>query len=168
MFGDISPKLPGVKNINTAANITANLPGAWIAYTPTWTAASVNPAIGNGVLSGWYQVFGKTIMVRITLTIGSTTTLGTGTYSWALPFTASPNFQVKTICGSGYIENSGIAGFQCFPRIDTTTLVQCEAPNTTTDTRLADVGPPTAGPVNHPIPFAANDFVRFQFTYESV
>jgi hypothetical protein len=67
--------------------------------------------------------------------------------------------------GIGYIENLGIAGFQCFVRMDNVNKVQLEAPNTTTDTRLADVAPPAAG-INHPIPFATGDFVAFTYTYE--
>lgn len=57
---------------------------AWTAYTPTWTA-SVNPAIGNGTLTGAYRKIGKTLDVRIRMTAGSTTTFGTGDWRFALP-----------------------------------------------------------------------------------
>jgi hypothetical protein len=36
---------------------------SWTSYTPVWTAASVNPVIGNGSLQGWYKVIGKTCCV---------------------------------------------------------------------------------------------------------
>jgi hypothetical protein len=61
--------------------------GTWITYTPTWTAASVNPAIGNGTLTGTYCVIGNVVHFEFILIAGSTTTFGTGAYSWALPFT---------------------------------------------------------------------------------
>jgi hypothetical protein len=62
---------------------------AWTSYTPSWTAASSNPAIGNGTLQGWYKVIGKTCFVRGNIVIGSTTTFGSGEWYISMPFTAS-------------------------------------------------------------------------------
>lgn len=63
---------------------------AWTTYTPTWTAATTNPTLGNGTLVGrWARVDGRTIVAHINLTIGSTTTLGSGAYSFALPVTSA-------------------------------------------------------------------------------
>jgi len=63
--------------------------GAWISYTPVWTAASVNPVIGNGTITGQYKVIGKTCFVRGNVAMGSTTTFGTGEWYISMPFTAS-------------------------------------------------------------------------------
>lgn len=60
----------------------------WVAYTPTWTASTTNPTIGNGTLTGRYHRVGKTIDVAILLTWGSTTTVGSGNYAFALPVAA--------------------------------------------------------------------------------
>jgi hypothetical protein len=57
-------------------------------YTPTWTA-SVNPAIGNGSLSGRYMKIGKMVFVWLNMTAGSTTTFGTGAWHFSLPFIPS-------------------------------------------------------------------------------
>jgi hypothetical protein len=57
---------------------------AWTSYTPTWTA-SVNPALGNGTWACAYNQSGKTVDFRIKLTMGSTTTYGTGTWYLSLP-----------------------------------------------------------------------------------
>lgn len=54
-------------------------------YTPTWTASSVNPSLGNGVLTGTYSRVNKLITVQISLTFGSTTTTGTGDWAFSLP-----------------------------------------------------------------------------------
>jgi len=62
---------------------------AWISYTPTWTAASLNPVIGNGTIEGYYKVIGKTCFVRGNIAMGSTTTFGTGEWYVSMPFTAS-------------------------------------------------------------------------------
>lgn len=58
-------------------------------YTPTWTAASVNPTLGNGSLSGIYIKTGKRVDVQFQLVIGSTTNLGTGIWYFSLPFVPS-------------------------------------------------------------------------------
>jgi hypothetical protein len=62
---------------------------AWTAYTPTWTAASVNPSIGNGTIEGYYKLIGKTCFVRGNIAMGSTTTFGSGEWYVGMPFTAS-------------------------------------------------------------------------------
>jgi hypothetical protein len=60
----------------------------WSAYTPVWTAAAVNPALGDGTLVGTFERHGKTINATIKLTIGTTTTFGTGAYRISLPWRA--------------------------------------------------------------------------------
>lgn len=62
---------------------------AWVSYTPSWTAASVNPVIGNGTITGQYKVIGKTCFVRGNIVMGSTTTFGSGEWYVSMPFTAS-------------------------------------------------------------------------------
>lgn len=59
---------------------------AWAAYasTPTWTSTT-NPAIGNGTIAGHYVQLGKTVHFRVKITMGSTTTYGSGGYSVGLP-----------------------------------------------------------------------------------
>jgi hypothetical protein len=63
--------------------------GAWTSYTPSWTAASTNPAINNGTIEGWYKVIGKTCFVRGNIAMGSTTTYGSGEWYVSMPLTAS-------------------------------------------------------------------------------
>lgn len=59
---------------------------AWTTYTPTWTA-STNPAIGNGTITdtGAYVQIGKTVHFRLKITMGSTTTFGSGGFYVGLP-----------------------------------------------------------------------------------
>jgi hypothetical protein len=58
-------------------------------YSPTWVATGTQPAIGNGTLTGQYAKAGRQCSVRITLTPGSTTTFGTGVWSFTVPFSAA-------------------------------------------------------------------------------
>jgi hypothetical protein len=81
--------------VSGSLTVTASINGVtldntgWIAYTPTWTAASVNPSIGNGTIEGYYKLIGKTCFVRGNIAMGSTTTFGSGEWYVAMPFTAS-------------------------------------------------------------------------------
>lgn len=78
----------------------------WTPYTPVWAATTVNPTLGNGTLLGRYQMLGpKTCAVRFQLTAGTTTTAGTGTYTWTLPFTSSALIGSQT--GTGLLDNPG-------------------------------------------------------------
>lgn len=56
-------------------------------YTLTWTAASSNPSIGNGSTVFRGRLTGKIFEYEIKLKAGSSTTFGTGTWRFALPFT---------------------------------------------------------------------------------
>lgn len=61
---------------------------AWTTYTPTWSGPTP-PTLGNGTLTGRYIKIGRTVTVSIILTVGSTTTLGSGAYTYSLPFTVA-------------------------------------------------------------------------------
>jgi len=60
----------------------------WTQYTPVWTAASVNPVIGNGTITGSYTIIGKTCFVRGNVAMGSTTTFGSGEWYISMPVPA--------------------------------------------------------------------------------
>lgn len=70
---------------------TETFTGDYVAYTPAWTAASSNPSLGNGSIVGLYQELGETIAFRIVLAMGSTTTYGTGAWSFGLPVNGTGN-----------------------------------------------------------------------------
>lgn len=75
----------------------------WTSYTPTWTASTTNPTIGNGTLLGSYSQAGKLVHFRIRVTFGSTSTVGSGTYFWTLPVTA---ISTHIAVAQGFIRNS--------------------------------------------------------------
>jgi hypothetical protein len=54
-------------------------------YVPAWTSTGTAPVIGNGTKSGYWWVSGDWIDVMIEITMGSTTTFGTGSWSYSLP-----------------------------------------------------------------------------------
>ena len=77
--------------------------GAWTTYTPTWTASTTNPALGNGTLVGRYMKVGRTVTAHVNLITGSTTTYGSGVYSFALPATSAN-------AGSTYVGGAHLLG----------------------------------------------------------
>lgn len=80
--------------------------GAWTTYTPTWTTSGTPPALGNGTLVGRYkQLDANTVLVHISLTAGTTTTFGTGTWSFALPVAAVAGQGAQYL--TGHILDSG-------------------------------------------------------------
>lgn len=66
----------------------------WVAYTPAWTAATTNPVIGNGTLTGKYVKLGSLVYYKYLLVAGSTTTYGSGNYRFSLPFVPSSDVSI--------------------------------------------------------------------------
>lgn len=55
----------------------------WASWTPTWT----NLTVGNGTVTAKYTQLGKTVIARVSVAFGSTTSIG-GSVSFTLPVTA--------------------------------------------------------------------------------
>jgi len=74
-------------------DVQALYAAAWVAFnSPTlvWSANTTAPALGNGTLLGRYQLQGnKGIRFQGRLTIGTTSTFGTGFWIFNVPFSAT-------------------------------------------------------------------------------
>ena len=84
----------------TATNTGATGPSAsdalaWTTYSPSWTAGVTNPVIGNGTITGRYKAIGKTVFVSVNISMGSTTTYGTGTWRISLPVDAYASYSAS-------------------------------------------------------------------------
>jgi hypothetical protein len=104
----------------------------WAAYTPTWTASTTNPTLGNGTLTGAWTQIGATVHFRIVLTFGSTTNVGSGTYTWTLPTAAA---DTQSCVGKANIRDDSAGANRtrsCRNATATTTLLQDEAGATVT------------------------------------
>lgn len=130
---------------------------AWTPYTPSWTAATTNPVLGNGTLNGFYVAAGKLTVVRIELTTGGTTTYGSGAYRFSLPFTS-----VAVLSGAGASLGNAIcfdtsAGTRAFRHIwhGATTYVQLKDDTGVDVTQAA------------PFTWASGDSCSLQFVYEA-
>src|SRR5262245_26789338 len=57
-------------------------------FTPTWGNTGTANSLGKGSISGSYITAGKLVIFRILLTWGSTTSSGSGNWTFTLPATA--------------------------------------------------------------------------------
>jgi hypothetical protein len=60
----------------------------WTTYSPSWTASTTNPDIGDGTITGRYKAIGKTVFVSVKINMGTTTTYGSGQWRVSLPVDA--------------------------------------------------------------------------------
>jgi hypothetical protein len=101
-------------NLNTLRDFAKAASEAWTTYGSgaSWTASTSNPAIGNGTWNGRYAQANKLVDFTVKITMGTTTTYGTGTYRVALPVsmsTSSPGrFLVVVTDSSGGTTFHGI------------------------------------------------------------
>ena len=139
---------------------SANLPGMTSetlddyeegAYTPAWTAASVNPVLGNGSLSAKYVIVGGLCNIQISLTIGSTTTFGTGEWAFSLPVASA-----AASTGQACALDSGTAFFIGACKIDSGGTVLGVFSN--------NAG--TGWSPSQPFTWAANDRIELSLTYQ--
>lgn len=65
--------------------------GDYVSYTPSWTASTTNPTLGNGSLAAKWTRVGGQIHTIGTLILGSTSNGGTGTWSMSLPVANASN-----------------------------------------------------------------------------
>lgn len=80
-----------------------------VAYTPVWSTSGAQPALGNGTLVGQYERKGKQVRVHVEFVAGSTTTFGSSTFQFSLPFTNNATYSAR---GVGDI-NIGGTLFDC-------------------------------------------------------
>lgn len=84
----------GVTNTGGIASMYLQRTNA--SYVPQWTSSGTQPTLGDGTISGSYDQNGRQIHAFGVLTIGSTSTFGTGTYRFSLPFTNATGIRIGT------------------------------------------------------------------------
>jgi hypothetical protein len=135
---------------------------AWTSYTPTFSAAGVPAAIGNGTITGAYKQRGKTIQGRISFTAGSTTTYGTADLTISTPAGLNPVATGVNGIGSGWIfDTSAGAYYQC--TVDNNNGNNFSMRPFTLGGTYATIGT-ASGTV--PMTFATGDTIKFFFSYE--
>lgn len=136
--------------------------GAWTSYTPTFGSAGTAPAVGNGSLVGQYMKIGRTVLMSVVLTVGSSTTFGSGNLNFSLPATVSA-------AAAGAVLNCSTS------RTGTQNFVVGAAPlsnNGTTTGTIWFASPSTTGDwdawtTSTPWTLASGDVVRVWGTYQA-
>ena len=100
------------KNV-TAAGLAARYFNK--SYSPAWTASGVNPTIGNGTIVGRSVRSGNRIKGAIEITMGSTTTFGSGEYRFSLPARAASSKPAQI--GVAYLLDWGSANYRAVTQI---------------------------------------------------
>ena len=98
------------------ANIEYNTTTISKAYAPIWNAGGTAPVLGNGTIVGNYTQIGNMVTAEIVLTMGSTTTFGTGSYTITLPIQAAT--KNVSFIGNWMANNYGIQEEYGFAKID--------------------------------------------------
>ena len=131
---------------------------AWQSWAPTLSGGWAN---GNGTWTvAKYCKLGKTVFVKASFTIGSTTTKGTN-FLVSLPFTAVTHANVNEAAGLVYWTPAGIASVGEIYVVSTTTA---RAMAMKTDGAYLDLTQATA---TVPGTWATNNTITFNFSYEA-
>lgn len=80
-----------------------------VEYTPAWTSTGTQPVLGNGTIYGRYALLGRLVHLYIELTMGSTTTYGTGGYLFSLPVTSEAS---RHWCMPGLSFDTSVTGYE--------------------------------------------------------
>lgn len=94
----------------------------WTDYSPSlaWTSSGTAPVLGNAVVVARYIQTGKLTIYTFRITFGTTSTYGTGTYSFSLPVNSQAS---RYAVGSAYCRDASAGSAGHFPAtavVDTT------------------------------------------------
>jgi hypothetical protein len=145
-----------------SADSTAGTGLAWTyggtktSYTTTWGVASgTAPSLGNGTLTAVYSRIGNFVYFAINLVAGSTTTFGSGIYTFTLPFAMSDS--TNGINGYGAALDAGVAWYRGY------TPNTMENGFTDKFVMINDSGTPIQNSV--PFTFGTNDSIKAVGSY---
>ena len=133
----------------------------WQSYTPTWTAATTNPLIGNGTLTGRYIVIGKLCTYVLGMVMGSTTTYGSGDWAFSLPINAMNTAGIN-FYGVAHLRKVGTANYERIAEIVPANSVSVI--NMFTDPTQGSNSTKISATV--PFTWGEGDAFRFEITYE--
>lgn len=135
--------------------------GLWTPYTPVWgSSGSPQPVLGNGSAVGRYCREGKTVHVRASVIIGSTSTGGTGFWSISVPFPWNSTANLQQILVA-WIASAAVPHQGIFIPVGSSAgyiLTDDDAPDTTALNYV------TGGVPNS---WAAGDYMHIHGTYEA-
>lgn len=152
----------GIDNSNIASDAAiqaSKIDASYTAYMPAWTSDGSPPSLGNATVKAAYAQIGDLVHVFCQIDFGSTTTFGSGHYTFSLPVNMSTN--VVLVGQSVLNRNSAGTGYTAAAAIETSsTTFQIFYPATY-------LGAATAIGAAAPWTWAENDIIQWNFTYQS-
>ncbi|MFB7617833.1 hypothetical protein [Kitasatospora sp. NPDC056181] len=134
--------------------------GEWQTHIPVWTGSTVNPSLGNGTLTSRWCRVGRQITWIGTLSAGSTTNGGTGTWSMSLPVQAAASGVVSV--GTANYFAAGDNDYVGVCQISSNATTATFSVKTSTNAQ-------SFGAVSNTVPVAAGSTsnLRWSITYEA-
>ncbi len=135
-------------------------------YTYTLAASGGgSPIIGNGTITGTrFSMTGKTVHFQFKLTLGSTTSFGTGELQFTLPVTGASTVGNNMHIGSVYIiDVSAGQDYNAWISTISTTAFRIDCVNAAAPARIAVV----SGSGSTPFAWATSDFIAGSGSYEA-
>lgn len=130
-----------VFQVDGATSALVKMPSG--SFTPTWTSSGTQPNIGNGSIVGRYQQFGFLFVAHVVITLGLTSTIGTGQYSIGnFPFAAASFGRWP---GSGTLFKVSGANVPLVPIFSTGTTVELDRASTGNGLASTDWGTQNSG-----------------------
>jgi hypothetical protein len=146
--------VPVTNAVNDHDTQLLQINGPWVAASNIlWCSSGTQPSLGNGILTGHYNRFGTNRLIfTFQLTMGSTTTFGTGTWFIRVPITPTAD-AVNECIGTLWILDAGT--------LDKAGVMKFE---NTTDLTLVATSGGVVTPTN-PQTWAVNDKIRGSMIY---
>lgn len=148
---DFLQRKSGVWTPRTVAQVITDLNAANVIQTVTanWKGDTGDPVLNNGTMNARVEKIGNFLWVYIEVTMGNTTTFGTGNWYFTLPSPYNGN-AAYSATGAAFMLDSGTAFFVATAYI-------------ASGTNKIYVCPPGANFLNSAVPFtwATNDYLRF-------
>jgi hypothetical protein len=141
------------QDLTAASALLAVMTGQPGLYVPVWASDGTPPVLGNGVIVGKFWQAGHLVWVQIALSMGSTTTFGTGRYGFTLPV-AAPTDVDQPIAGS-VLDNSAGGSYSITGRVNGTSIGRSSTPSGT------NLG------ASSPMVFAVSDQINYAGLYIS-
>lgn len=148
---------------------------AWQSFTPVWSSSgTTQPSLNNGTLAARYTVAGKRVTYMGSLTMGSSTNGGAGSWRMTLPVAANATYRLLPAgSGLGYIPGAAVFAATAF--LPTATTLAFHVPMSSSTAWLAEArnadnagagstGYPATGA---PYPWVPASELRWTITYEA-
>jgi len=135
-----------------------------VSYTPTWTGAGGDPVIGNGTLRGEYSRNGDVITLGVEITMGSSTTFGSGQWRVGLPMIARPASGMAQV-GTAFMLKTGANFYFGFCVIPNGSAYLYAYPQMKVDSNGDPVASTTTVQSDTPFTWANGDILRINTSY---